>query len=164
MLFYLVSRISKKRALGLLVVFLYVFDFAAYSGGLSILTDTPFSALLIFSFFLLYRYICKKKLRYVVLCFLALNYAVLVRPQIMYFNIVLTVLLLVLAIVKKVCWKVATSYLLIFGIFLADGLPAMHTTMESQCSAQFCISIILIIMLLWSMNRKRMSRMKKPGL
>ena len=114
LIYYLVSNISKKKSLACFSSFFYICDIAVYTNALSILTDTLFPFLLILSLLFLYKYINNKKYLYIFLSFLCLNYALAVRPQILYLNIILNFVLLVLFIIKKIDFKVFLTFLLMF--------------------------------------------------
>lgn len=117
MLFYLTSTISKNKVIGCIASLFYVCDLAIYELAVSILSDTIFAFLLTLSFLLFYRYWKSKKMWNFVACVLILNYAMLVRPQIMYYNMFLFIVFMVLALIKKVGWKECVIYCSVFVLF-----------------------------------------------
>lgn len=115
MIFYIVSTYINKAA-GIVACILYLSDSAEYNYVTCILTDLPFSFLVTLSLFLLIRYIKnKRKYNYILAC-VVINFAMLVRPNIMYFNMLLAVVLVVFAILKKVNWKKVVIYVSMFVV------------------------------------------------
>ena len=116
MLFYIVSRYT-NHCMGVLACLFYASDYVYYGSAVSILTDTPFSFFMVLAAYLLVRYLEKHRKIYLITCFFALNYALLVRPTIMYFNMILAIVLVVCTVLRKVSWKNTVAYLLIFTVF-----------------------------------------------
>lgn len=118
-IYYIVSGMTDKKYCGVLACLLYSANVSAYKYNGSILTDGFFSCVLIFAMFYFYRYMQVSKCRYIVGTFALLMYALLVRPQLTYFCMILVVVLIVCAVVKKVSWKIAILYgsmfLLMYG-------------------------------------------------
>lgn len=116
MIFYMVSLYINKSA-GILACVLYLSDFAEYNYTARILTDLPFSFLVTLALFLLIKYVNKNKLYNYILACLVINFAMMVRPNIMYFNMLLAIVLAILAIIRKLNWKKAVIYIVLFVIF-----------------------------------------------
>lgn len=112
--YYLVSHITNKKSLGCVASLFVALDISVYQHTICILTDTMFSFLLVLSLFFLYQYTINKKYSYIFGCFLSLNYALAVRPQVMYLNILLNVILFVLLLLNKITLKVFITYVIMF--------------------------------------------------
>jgi hypothetical protein len=90
---------------------LLLINVQSYGYSFSIITEPLFGFLLVFALYWLVKYLyCGDKHFYFAAFSLALNYAMLVRPILMYFNLLLCAALLVLLILKKINVKC-------FGIF-----------------------------------------------
>lgn len=116
MISYLVKEISHKNILGCIASLFYICDAAVYGYCRCILTDTMFPFLLVLSLLMFYKYLNNKKILYFTLSVFFLNYAMLVRPQIMYYNMIIALVSIILFIIKKLRWKECLIYLLIFTI------------------------------------------------
>lgn len=113
MIYYMVS-IYINRATGILACVLYLSDFPEHVYTVRILTDLPFSFFVTLALFLLVKYVNKKKMYNYILACIVINYAMLVRPNIMYFNMILAIVLAALAIIRKINWKKAVIYIVLF--------------------------------------------------
>lgn len=120
MVYYLVSNISKKKSLGCIAVLFIILDVSIYQHTICILTDIMFSFLLVLSLFFLYKYTVSNSYKDILFCFLSINYALAVRPQILYLNIMINVALLILVLMKKVSVKVFLTYVVLFNIIFVD--------------------------------------------
>ena len=116
MIYYVVDKLVKNKSLAVIAPIFYISDLAMYQNGLSILTDTMFPFLLVLSLLLLVKYLDNKKESYLYLSFLTVNYALAVRPQIMYLSIILNVLLLILVATKKIPLRFFIVYFTLFSI------------------------------------------------
>lgn len=114
LIFSLVADISRKKWMGCAAVFFYVCELTVYTNASCILTDTIFPFLLVLALWMLYKYYKKHNLGYFIGCVVFLNYALLVRPQIMYYNMILAIVLVLLAILKKIGWRECAIYCCIF--------------------------------------------------
>lgn len=111
-----IRSISGRSSLGLLGLLFWVLHLENYDYTLSILTELPFAffcalALLFFS-----RFWQKRQYRHILACFLSLNYALSIRPQLMYYSIIVAVVLLVAMLAKKLSWKITVFYVCLFLI------------------------------------------------
>lgn len=113
MIFSVVSNFT-NRATGLLASLFYVMDYVIYESACTLLTDTPFSFFVAFSAYLLVRYLKSDKMRYLLLCYVSLNVAMLIRPNIMYLNMLLFIGLLILTLIKKNAWRKTVAFFLLF--------------------------------------------------
>lgn len=113
MIFSGVRRFT-NRAVGVLASWFYVMDFVIYSSSSSIMTDTSFSFFMTLSIYALLRYLKSQKTAWLILCYAAVNFALLVRPNIMYLSMILFFVLLFLSLFKKIPWKKTLPYLLLF--------------------------------------------------
>jgi hypothetical protein len=114
MLYSIGHRLTDRKAVGILGVLFYVLDFTVYSHATMIMTDVAFSFFLLLSIFLLVSYLKKKYLRYLVLSVVVLQCAMLIRPQIVYFNLILCGVLVAAWLIRKINWKVLLIYLCTF--------------------------------------------------
>ena len=114
MLYDLVKKISGSGVLGCLSSLFFLCNIPIYDSAVSIMSDCMFPFLLVWAVHCFYRYLKSGKLRHFFFSSLILNYAMLVRPQIMYFNMILAVVFLVLAILKKVGLKACGIYVSLF--------------------------------------------------
>ena len=105
MIFSLASGIGGKKLYGCLACFFYATDLSVYTHVVCIMTDTIFPFLLTAAFFMFCQYRRNKKAMYWMSSVLLLNAAMLVRPQIMYYNMILAGALVVLAFLRKVRWR-----------------------------------------------------------
>ena len=102
MIFYIVNKITSKNYLGVLACLFYVCDFTTYSHAAFIMTEIPFSFMITLTLFLLVKYKIYRKNIYAVLAALTVNYALLIRPVLLYFNFILAIALLILILMRKI--------------------------------------------------------------
>lgn len=99
---------------------LLLFNVTSYVYAFAIITEFLFGFFLLLAFYFLVKYLCSGKifLDFLLFSFL-LNYALLIRPVLVYFNMLGVIILLVLAVLKKLpfrCFPVfSLCFLLIFG-------------------------------------------------
>lgn len=122
MIFYTVKSLTKNNALGIFAALFYALDLAIYSHSLKILTDVPFSFLITLSIFLFTKYFISNKKLYAVLSIFTINYALLVRPAVMYLNIIIAAVLLIMIIFRKIDWKLPCLYLIVFTALFGGWL------------------------------------------
>lgn len=141
MIFSLASRIGGKKLYGCLACFFYATDLSVYTHVVCIMTDTIFPFLLTAAFFLFYQYQHNKKVACMVSSILLLNIAMLVRPQNMYYNMILAGTLVVLAFLRKVRWRECVFYCLVFALayggwsfrnYCAHGEPVFTSIQEKN--------------------------------
>lgn len=113
-IYYLVTKLSKHSILGCLASAFYICDIVNYQYAISIMTDIPFSFFLLLSFVFLFKYLDSKKYKDILFCFLSLNFTLSIRPQIMYFSILVNIALVVLLILKKINFKILLTYVMLF--------------------------------------------------
>jgi 4-amino-4-deoxy-L-arabinose transferase-like glycosyltransferase len=88
----------------------------AYGYSFSIITESLFGFSLILSLYFLVKYIyCKHRTLWFFLFSLSLNYALLVRPILLYFNILLCVALFLFLIIRKITLKCFAAFFLCFA-------------------------------------------------
>lgn len=116
MIYYMVSKISGKKILGCAASLFYICDAAVYNNAVYILTDTVMPFLLMLSLVLFYNYYKKHKIIWFFWCAVVLNYAMMVRPQLMYYNMILVGVCLVLALLRKLGWRECVIYIAIFAL------------------------------------------------
>ncbi|GBU21280.1 hypothetical protein R80B4_01169 [Fibrobacteres bacterium R8-0-B4] len=114
----LLLKIRVSAALAGTAVFL--FDIGSYRYASSILTETLFKFSLICSLYFLVRYfVSEGRFRYFLAFAVFINYALLVRPILLYFNIFLAVAVIVLFIIKKARLTIVAAYILCFTVVFA---------------------------------------------
>ena len=117
MIYSTVKSVSQDKLLSLCSLFLWSFCDLNYYYSCSILTEIPFIFFFILSVFLGCKYFYSKKpFCYIIFSFLSFNFAMLIRPSIMYLGITLAILFLFAATFRKISWKVALAYLCIFAV------------------------------------------------
>jgi hypothetical protein len=96
---------------------LLLINVQSYGYSFSVMTEPLFGFLLILSLYWLVKYLYHGKNHFYFAAFsLALNYALLVRPILIYFNILLCAALLVLLLLKKTTIKCFALFLLCFAL------------------------------------------------
>lgn len=116
MIYKIVSSISSERW-GILATVFYVLDFAQYTLAAEIMSDILFSFLMVLSMFVFRVYMEKQKIWYLVILFVLMNYAMLVRPGVMYLLMMIGAGILIACILRKVNWKIGIIYMLVFAMF-----------------------------------------------
>lgn len=119
MLLYFIYKVvagHTRKAYGFLACMFWIMDFAIYRSISAVATDLPFAFMIVLAVFLLDCYLKKGKHRYLVIFFITLIIAMLFRPTIMYFNMILCVILLVCSIRKKLNWKLTVLYIALFAV------------------------------------------------
>ena len=119
---YLVYRIcilvGVKEKYALACTSLFLVDLSLYIYGATALSDAYFYFMLVISTYFLAKYLSKKKFLYFVLFAVMLNYALAVRPILMYYNGLVCLFILVLCFFKKASFKhLAVSVLLFAAVF-----------------------------------------------
>ena len=139
MIFYCVNKIinnNKNKIYGLLAVLFYILDLASYDKAVRILTDVPFSFLITLSAFLFIKYYYSRVKLYAALSILAINYALWVRPVLLYFNMLLAVIIIFAIIFKKINFKLGVLYLCVylamFGGWCIRNAHYHHVTFETM--------------------------------
>jgi hypothetical protein len=114
----LLLKVRVNPALAGAAVFL--FDIGSYRYASTILSETLFKVSLICSLYFLVKYfVSGEKFCHFLIFAVFINYALLIRPILIYFNILLAAAVIVLFAVKKVRFKTAAAYLLCFAIVFA---------------------------------------------
>lgn len=116
MLFYCIKKITRNAFLAVIAVFFYTMDLAVYFSALSIMTDVFFSFLLLASVTCFIKWMYEKKLCYFLYAIIIVNYALLVRPQLMYLSILFVFVLFAGSSIKRIPWKATFFYLCCFSI------------------------------------------------
>ena len=111
-----VKCVSKSRTLSLCAMFLWTACTLNYHYVCCILTESSFIFFFVLSILLGCKYLNSKRFLTAVFCFLSLMFTLLIRPSVMYLCIILVVLLLLAAILKKIEWKIVAAYACIFII------------------------------------------------
>jgi 4-amino-4-deoxy-L-arabinose transferase-like glycosyltransferase len=89
----------------------------SYGYSFAIITEPLFGFLLVLSLYFLVYYKYKKKNSWIYLLFsISLNYALLVRPILMYFNMLICLALLIAFIIKKMQFKCFALFTLCFAV------------------------------------------------
>ena len=139
MIFYCVNKIvnnNKNKIYGLLAVLFYILDLVFYEKAAKILTDVPFSFLITLSAFLFIKYYYSRVKLYAALSILAINYALWVRPALLYFNMLLAVIIIFALIFKKINFKLGVLYLCVylamFGGWCIRNAHYHHVTFETM--------------------------------
>jgi len=118
LMYRVVVRAARSKLAGCIAASAMLFDFMTYWHGQTILSEALFSFLLVFALYCLSNYIHGGKRRakswWFLLFSLALNYALLVRPVLSYFNALFCVAALLLALTKKMPWRHALTFIPIF--------------------------------------------------
>jgi 4-amino-4-deoxy-L-arabinose transferase-like glycosyltransferase len=96
---------------------LVLFNITSYQYSWNISPDFLFGFLLMLALYLIIKYTCTKNSRFFYLFTLTLNYALLVRPILVYFNWLIILVLLVLYLIKKVPFRYFLAFLLCFLLF-----------------------------------------------
>lgn len=122
MLFYCIKKITGKNLFAVIGVFFYTMDLAVYFNALSIMTDVFFSFLLLAAMTFFIRWMYEKRFRYFLYAIIIINYALLVRPQLMYLSILFVFVLLGGSVIKSVPWKATLFYFCCFIIVFGGWL------------------------------------------
>jgi len=112
--------LATPRRLALLGTAFVLIDVQSYGYSFSILTQPLFGLFTIFALFFLVKYLYQGKNNVFFLLFsLSLNYALLIRPVLMYFNMLLCIALLIFTIFRKITVQCLAmfilSFILLFG-------------------------------------------------
>jgi 4-amino-4-deoxy-L-arabinose transferase-like glycosyltransferase len=129
--------------LALLGAILLLFDIQLYGYSFTILTEILFYFFIILSLYFLVKYMYQgRKLRLFFAFAAAFNYALLVRPILMYFNMLVCAVLFIGFLFRKITWRCfalfAFCFMLVFGgwslrnyihsgVFIFSTLPKMMT-------------------------------------
>ncbi len=113
-IYSVVKDISGKAYLGILGLLLWVMHLENYDYTLGILTELPFAFFCALALFFFCRFWQGSRYRDIMACFLSLNYALLIRPQLMYYSIIVAVGLAAASLMRKVSWKVTIPYVCVF--------------------------------------------------
>lgn len=114
MVYSVIRDISGRAVYGLAGLLLWVLHLENYDYALSILTELPFAFCGVLALFFYSRFWQRKRYRDIMACFLSLNYALLIRPQLMYYSIIVAIGLLAASLAKRVSWKITLPYLCLF--------------------------------------------------
>ena len=114
MIYAAIKDISGKACLGLGGLLLWVLHIENYNYALSILTELPFAFFCTLALFFLCRFWKRGKYRDVMVCLVSLVCGLLIRPQLMYYSMIVAVLLTAASLLKKISWKVTLPYLFLF--------------------------------------------------
>lgn len=151
MIYKIVSSISSERW-GILATVFYVMDFAQYTLAAEIMSDILFSFLMVLSMFVFRIYMEKQKVWYLVILFVLMNYAMFVRPGVMYLLMLVGVGLLIACVLRKVNWKIGLIYVLIFAMFYGGWTlrnyhyyeEPVFTTVREGTNTQAAIRLIMV--------------------
>ncbi len=117
LMYLVILRATRSRAAGCVACGAMLFDFLIYWHSQTILSEVPFMCFLVFALYFLSKYIYDgNRFIWLLLFALALNFALLIRPILSYFNLLFCLLLLGLAVLKKVSWRHALCFALVFGL------------------------------------------------
>lgn len=109
--------LSKNTKLATIGSIFILFDLIYYQCPFGILSDSLFSFLIFLSLYFLIQFKENpNKFRYFVGFTFALNYGLLTRPILSYFNFIICVILLVVAIKKRIPWKCFFIFTIAFFI------------------------------------------------
>lgn len=118
----LVYKICRIMAIGegisLFCSVAYALDLSLHIYQCKVISDVFFMNMLIITLFFLAKYYQNRKIGTFVFFAFFLNYALLVRPILIYYNILFAVLLFVLLLLRKASWKLFVSYILIFAVLI----------------------------------------------
>jgi hypothetical protein len=96
---------------------LMLFNTTSYKYSLHVLSESLFGFLIILSLYLFVRYLCRGRNPWIFLAFsVALNYALLTRPILIYFNLLAAAALLVCFILKKIPLRCFIIFFLCFSL------------------------------------------------
>lgn len=116
---YLIYKIclmlNVKKGCALLCCIVYILDLSLYIYTSFVLSDALFLYCLVITTFFLLKYLKSKKCIYFILFIAMLNFALAVRPILIYYNMLICLLMFVLLIMKKVQLR----HLIISVIFFA---------------------------------------------
>jgi hypothetical protein len=144
----LLATLRKTALLGSSFILVYV---QSYGYSFSIETEALFGFLLMLALFFLVKYlVSEKKSAWLFFAFaVTLNFALLTRPILLYFNLLLCPALLVLAFLKKTSVKCAALFVLCFAAAFGGGrsgitrirqslsIPPSTTTMWPTCKCRW---------------------------
>ena len=114
MIFYIVKQVTAKNYLAVFAVLFYVCDLSTYSHTVVIMTEIPFAFFMTLALFLIIKYKFSHKNFYAVLSILAVNYALLIRPVLLYFNLIIALILLILIFMRKINYKLPVLYIMVY--------------------------------------------------
>jgi len=125
LMYQVVVRSTRSKLAGCIASGAMLFDFITYWHSQTILSETLFAFMLVLALYCLSHYIVEnpnaiqkqsksKRYGWFLLFSLALNYALFVRPILSYFNALFCVAVLVLSFAKKMPWRHALTFVLIF--------------------------------------------------
>lgn len=114
--------LNVRRCVCILAVCGILFDINIIIHSRLILTDILFSVMLVYAFYFWTKFLCggKTQTKYMVLFSFFLSYALLIRPIILYFNILLLVALGVCVLFKRLSLKHWLVYLGVFCILIGS--------------------------------------------
>lgn len=113
-LYHGAALLTGKRGAGILCMLLYTLEFSHAVFAICILPDIVFGFLIVLSVWCVIYGIDKKRSVFGCLGAVCINLALLVKPTLMYWNILLCLLLAAGALLKKFEWKPCACYLLAF--------------------------------------------------
>lgn len=117
---YLVYRIcilmGVKEKYALACTALFLFDLSLYIYGATAISDAYFYFMLVISTYFLARHLNEKKFWYFILFAVMLNYALAVRPILMYYNGLVCLFVLILCFFKKASFKHLAVFVLLFSV------------------------------------------------
>lgn len=151
MIYKIVSSISSERW-GILATVFYVLDFAQYILAAEIMSDILFSFLMVLSMFVFRIYMEKQKIWYLAILFVLMNYAMFVRPGVMYLLMMIGAGILIACILRKVNWKIGIIYMLVFAMFYGGwtlrnyhyyGEP-VFTTVREETNRYACEHLMMV--------------------
>ncbi len=127
LVYLIVYKMSEKIQYALLACAAFMLDFCHYEFDLKILSENLFYFLMLLALYLLVMFIKNKRTLYFVLFTLVMNYALLTRPILLYFNFLLCAAFLLFAFKKKIKWTQAAFFILVFAcIFLGWSARNYH--------------------------------------
>lgn len=112
----IIRNMGGSAAAGLTGLLFWVLHLENYDYTMSILTEIPFAFFCAAALYFLCRFRRNARYRDILLCIVTLNYALLIRPQLMYYSILAAAVLIVASVLKKVPWKITLPYVCLFLI------------------------------------------------
>ncbi|MCR5761453.1 MAG: glycosyltransferase family 39 protein [Sphaerochaetaceae bacterium] len=118
----LAYRICRKMGTGenmsLACAIAYGLDLSLHIYQCRVLSDVFFLDMLVITLYFLVKYYNNRKLSSFAFFSFFLNFSLLVRPILIYYNILFIILLLVLLIIRKINWKLLLTYTVLFAVLI----------------------------------------------
>jgi 4-amino-4-deoxy-L-arabinose transferase-like glycosyltransferase len=117
LIFMTIKMITKTNWAGIVGVIFYTFDYLHYYYCVNIGADNFFTYMLVAAAFFLAKWMTGgKKWRWFFLAALMVQFAVLTKPTLLYYVLLLPVLLVILVIARKINWRALAVYLAVFAV------------------------------------------------